>query len=262
MTKTKLADGIFQYAFPPGRDGGIFGNTIVAIIDGGEAMLIDTAYPEEAIQVKDDLAASGIAVEKIIISHFHSDHYYGVQEFPDIPYYGGDRFEETLVSEGHDEGHIKEAAPKLVVDQPTTIDFGGHILELIPFVGHAVCTLLVQINNQFVFVADDILFTTDGRLMVPWLCGPGDRHTLITRQLAAWGILRQYADYIIIPAHGPAFDGSKLDKYLDSLTSYLGAIQVANGEISYEDAVKGCDPPPLNVSFGDSSWHNHNCAPK
>ncbi|MCL2350191.1 MAG: MBL fold metallo-hydrolase [Defluviitaleaceae bacterium] len=264
MNKIELANGVFHYVFAP-SEGRIISDTLVAIIDGNRALLIDVGYVEEIKLVIDDLTKNGINIETVIISHFHSDHYFGMQELQNVPTYGGAGFEETFISEGYDEEHIKEAAPKFVVDKPTTIEFGAHKLEMIPMVGHSVCTLLVKINDEFLFVADDILTSIDGQLTVPWLCGKGNRDELINKQLGAWEALRQYADYKIIPAHGPAFDGSELIKYLDNLTTYLSAIQKANGKISYEDAIKDCCHPPIDVpfrknsSFKEKSWHEHNC---
>lgn len=260
MKKIELANGIFQYSFLPRREGAIISDTIIAIIDGKKALLIDTGYEDEAKQVADEFEKNDIKVETIIISHFHSDHYFGLQEFSDVPFYGSANFEETLTSEGFDEEHVKEVTPNLItISALTQIEFGAHKLELIPMVGHSVCTLLVKINDEFLFVSDDILFTVDGRLMVPWLCGKGDRDALINKQRKAWETLCQYSNYTIIPAHGPAFDGSKLGGYLDSLTTYIDAVQNTNGKITYEEAVKGCCTPPLSQPFQGGSWHENNC---
>ncbi|MCL2168487.1 MAG: MBL fold metallo-hydrolase [Defluviitaleaceae bacterium] len=258
MTKNKLDENIFQYCFKPDREGKLMGDTIVALTHGDRALLIDVGYSNEAKQVADEFKAEGITVEKVVISHFHSDHYYGLDMFPNATIYGSANFKETFISEGHGQEHIDNLPEFTKISEPTTLTFGKHKLELIPFSGHSVCTLLVKINDKFLFTADDLIFTIDGRLMLPWLCGMGSRDELIDRQLKGWDKLRGYEGFTIIPAHGLAFEGSKLAGYLDSLTAYLTAIKNANGEITYDEAVKNCATPPLNQSFGESSWHDHN----
>jgi len=259
MTKNKLAEGVFQYAFSPNREGGTMGNTIVAIIDNDKALLIDTAYEHEASQLKAELESNGIIVQKIIISHWHSDHFSGLNEFPQVPVYGSANHVETRFSEGVKQEEIDEFPSFNEISERTKIELGKHKIELIPFSGHSVCTLLVKINEEFLFAADDILLTIDGKLMLPWLCGKGSREKLIDKQLAGWNELRNYSSYRIIPAHGPAFEGEKLAGYLDNLTSYLSAVKDANGKISYEDAIKNCPNPPANQLFAQSSWHEANC---
>jgi len=48
MTKKELAPGIIHYTFPPRGETHVFGDSIIAVIDGNSAMLIDTGYEDEA----------------------------------------------------------------------------------------------------------------------------------------------------------------------------------------------------------------------
>jgi len=260
MIKNELAQGVFQYSFSPLREGSALADTIIAVFDGSKALLIDTGYESEAKQLADEFSANGITVEKIVISHWHSDHFYGLDEFLEVPVYGSANYAETHLSEGFTKEQIDSFPGFNKISEPVTIEFGKHKLELIPHIGHSVCTLLIKINDEFLFISDEIFLTTDGKLMVPWLCGKGNRNELIDKQLSGWGKLKEYSNYTIIPAHGPAFDGSKLAEYLDNLTAYLCAIKDTDGKISYDDAVKNCSNPPANQSsVHGGSWHNSNC---
>ena len=106
MIKKELSAGIILYMFPPTTSK--FGFNIVAVIDGDKAVLIDAAYENQAQQVLEDLAASGITIDKIIISHFHADHLFGINALPDVPIYGGSRYEETLVFEKSTAEEVKK----------------------------------------------------------------------------------------------------------------------------------------------------------
>jgi len=249
MTKKELATGIIHYMFPPTTSK--FGFNIVAVVDGSKAILIDVAYEAQAQQVLDDLSAKGITIGKIIISHFHADHLFGINALPDVPIYGGSRYEETLVFEKSTEEEIKKYTPTVAVDKPTILEFGRHKLEMIPLAGHSVCTMLVKINGQFLYVADELVFHNDGRQTLPYLC---DGKRDIKRQLESLHRLKEYTDLTIIPGHGPAFDGSLLRKYIRNLEIYLNAVLEADGKITYEDAVRNCDYPLLQ-----SNWHEMNC---
>ena len=249
MLKKELSPGIIHYMFPPRRVE--LGYNIVAVIDGDKAVLIDAAYEVEAQQVLDDLTVNGITIEKVIISHFHTDHFFGLHVLPDVPFYGGARYKETLIFEGAAEEDVNKYTPTFIVDKPTTIKFGSHEIELTPFPGHALCSLLVKINNQFLYIGDDMIFLNDGRQTLPYLC---DSRKDIARQLEALDKLKKYSELTIIPAKGPAFEGNKLHKYAQNLIVYLNAVLEAAGKITYEEAVKNCDYPLLQ-----SHWHEHNC---
>jgi len=251
MTKKELAPKIILYTFPSEESDSLL-NNIVAVIDGDKAILVDTAYDDQMKLVLEDLNANGVTIERVIISHFHEDHCDGLNVLPDIPFYGGANFKETLVFEGC-EDDIAKYTPTIVVDKPMAIEFGKHKLELIPFRGHSECTMLTKINEQFLQIADEVMLTNDGGLSLPWLCN-GEANVKRQRQLSAWDKLKDYSDFTIIPAHGQAFDGDKLHGYLRNLEGYLNAIVESDGNIAYEDAIKNCDYP-----FSKSRFHENNC---
>ena len=253
MIKNKLETGIFQYAFPPRRETQSFGDTIVAVVDGNRALLIDVGYEDEAKQVLQDLTANNITVDKVIISHFHADHFAGIDLLPNVPFYGEMNFKKTLEFEGATGDEIERYTPSVIVDKPMTIEYGPHMIELIPFPGHSECTMLIKINERFLHIADEVMFSTDGQLTLPYLCN-GDKDTKRQRQINAYNKLKMYSAFTIIPAHGLVFEGSRLNDYLRNLENYINAIIETDGEITYEDAMKNCDYLLLQ-----SNWHEFNC---
>jgi len=252
MNKIQLSNDVIQYMFPPRSETSLVGYNIVAVIDGDKALLIDVAFEDYAKQAMDDLSAEGITVYKIIITHFHSDHYSGLQALPNIPFLGSIRFHETFAFYKTSEEEIRKYTPTTTVDTSTTIEFGRHKLELIPAPGHSVDTLLVKINDQFLCVADELVFANSGEQTLPYLCaGKSDAKI----QMDALDNLEKYSHLTMIPGHGPAFEGQKVASSIKNLRAYLKTIIETDGNVTYEDAVKNCEHPLLC-----SNWHNNNCS--
>lgn len=248
MIKTELASGIIHYMFPPKKDEDHYGYNILAIIHEDKAVLIDTAFEDEARQVLDDLSANGIMLDRIIISHFHNDHMEGLKLLPKIPVYGSSRFQDTLDMWTPKEDH-KYFTPSIIVDEPMVLELGNHTLEIIPSPGHSVCTVLVKINNQFLHVADEIIYSNEGQPLLPSIESRGD----IKRQLESWGNIKDYHSFTIIPGHGVVLEGSELHKDLKNRSAYAEAILgAANEPITYEEAVKNCD-----CTYLHSNWFDH-----
>ncbi|MCL2840698.1 MAG: MBL fold metallo-hydrolase [Defluviitaleaceae bacterium] len=247
MKKIELAQGIILYTFPPRREGAYFGDSITAIIDNNQAILIDVGFPDEAQQVLEDLTSKGIAIDKIIISHFHDDHMDGLKVLPKVPVYGSSRFQETLDLWTEKEDH-QYFTPTIAVEQPIKIEHGIHMLEIIPQLGHSLCTVLVKINEQFLHVADEIMYATNNHPLLPSIEG----RNRINVQLESWNKIKDYNTFTIIPGHGLPLDGNKLRKDIENRTIYAEAILATNNPISFEDATKNCD-----CTFMHRDWHDH-----
>jgi len=247
MFKKELAPGIIQYMFPPRREEDYYGYNIVAIIYEKKALLIDAAFEDEASRVLKDLHASGIEIDKVIISHFHDDHMQGLKVLPKVPVYGSGHYQETLDMWTPKEEH-KYFTPTVSVERPMTIKFGNHTLEIIPSPGHSVCTVLVKINEQFLHAADEIMYSNDGKPLLPSIESRGD----IKRQLESWNKIKEYQDFTVIPGHGSEIEGSKLYKDIQNRYAYAKAILEAEGSITYEEATSNCDCTFLHID-----WFEH-----
>ncbi|MCL2377415.1 MAG: MBL fold metallo-hydrolase [Defluviitaleaceae bacterium] len=248
MLKTELAPGIVHYMFPPSKIENYYGYNIVAVIHEDKAILIDAAFEEEARQVSEDLSANGITIDKIIISHFHDDHMEGLKVLPKVPVYGSSRFQETLDLWTEKNEH-QYFVPTVSIEKPTTIEFGRHTLEIIPSPGHSVCTVLININGQFLHVADEIILSNDGRPILPSI----ESRDNIKQQLESWSKIERYYSFTILPGHGPALEGDALHTDMQNRRAFAEAILAAgNGPITYGEAVKDC-----NCTFLHSNWFDH-----
>ena len=248
MTKIDLGSGVIQYMFPPSKTENHYGYNIIAIVDNDEAILIDTAFEEQAQQVFEDFSVQGISIKGVVISHFHDDHMQGLKVLPKVPVYGSYRFQETLGMWTPKEEH-ENYTPSVIVKEPITIKLGSHTLEIIPSSGHSVCTVLVKIDEQFLHVADEIIYSNDGQPILPSI----ESRENIKRQLESWERIRNHLPLAIIPAHGPVLRGIKLQRGLKNCQAFAEAILAAGDDsITYEEATKNCDCIFLHVD-----WFSH-----
>ena len=246
MKKQQLATNISQYTFAP-KPKRHFGTSIIAIFNGNKALLIDTAYEDQMSELLEEFSRDGIEVEKVIVTHFHGDHMEGLKALPKIPIYGSARFQETLDRWTAKEEHVY-FTPSILVDEPLSFTYGEHSLTLIPFPGHSVCTMLIKIDDHFLHIVDELMFSPDG---VPLL--PSSDGYDMKRHLDSLDKLKSNKGFSIIPGHGPVFSSDKLSAEIDNRYNYLQALHDSDGFISYEEATKNC-----TCTFLYSEWHKYN----
>lgn len=244
MIKRELTAGIIQYIFEP-LEGKHFGNCITALINENKVLLIDTAYKEQASLVLEDIKSMGLNIEKIIISHFHDDHMQGLKVLPKVPVYGSEHYKTTLDMWTNTEEH-KYFIPTILIDEQFSMDFGKHHLTLIPFPGHSLCTIIIKINEQYVHIADELMFSIDGKSLLP-----STDPNCIKRHIISLSKLKEFSSYTLLPSHGPEIYGrQKIEDEINNRITYFNAILNSNERISYEEAIKDCD-----CEFLHSEWH-------
>lgn len=239
----RLTKNMSEYVFEPAQ-GKHFSNKILALRHGRRLFLIDTGYEGEAQEFLTLMRRRRLSVEGIVISHFHADHMSGLQVMPNVAVFGSAQYQITLnmLYSGQ-----AEYTPSITFEQALSVDFGKHKLKLLPHPGHSHCTVLTIINDRYIHIGDELMFATDGRPLLPLVEKAG-----IRRQLDALQRLKRYADYTMIPAHGPVFGGRrKVLREIENRIIYLEAVLNSKGEISFSEAVKGCD-----CQFLHSEWHS------
>ena len=246
MIKQNIADGIVLYSFIPRKKWHHYGNNILALInkESSEVLLIDAGFEDEMRQVVNDLNSQSLRISKIIISHFHDDHMEGLKVVKDAEVFGGGDFQKTLDLYTQKEQHAIYT-PNIKISEPTKLVFGEHLLEITPLPGHSECTVIVKINQSFLHVADEILYSNNGVPLLPAFDGP----QTMQRQINAWEKLNTYENLNIIPGHGSMLCPSHLRDDLRNRSSYALAILNAKGKLTLEEALKDCD-----IEFLQTNW--------
>ena len=234
MKKLELSQGVVQYIFEPIEDL-CYGSNVIVLIDSDKAILIDTGYEYQTEEVMKDLDRQGITIEGVIISHFHQAHMQGLSKLRGIPVYGSNYYMYTI-----EKGISAEEAdlyrPTIPVDKSLKVDFGRHQLELIRNEGHTACTLLIKINQQFLYTADELIYSPEGELVLPRVT----KNNLINHYVSVHN-LKNLSNYVFVPGHGNAiYEQGKLLGDIKNVCRYLCEILSNDDRITYEQATAKC----------------------
>jgi glyoxylase-like metal-dependent hydrolase (beta-lactamase superfamily II) len=211
MKETKLTNSISLFTSAPKSVEGLgaFSNNILVIYDDNEVLLIDTGYESQMREMMEIFTERNLKIKGIVITHFHDDHHEGLLLLQDttIPVYGHKIYQTTL-DMWTDKNQHKFLKPSVTIDKPLCMTYGKHRLQLIPWAGHSKCTLLVDIDGQYLHVADEIGFTITRESLPP-------ETDDIKAQLDSWARLKEYENYTFIPSHGIPFNNEKLKEEID-----------------------------------------------
>lgn len=245
MIINKIQDNFYSYTFPPRKDDK-FGYNIYAILDGENALIIDTGFKKHIKAVEEDLKTKEITIQKVIISHFHLDHILGLKEIQPQEIIGSEEYEKTL-NIYVDSGKHHLFTPNSKVEKNMNLKFGDFILDIRKFPGHAQCSLLIEINNKYLHIGDELMYTNQGEDLLPFI-----GKSVIKRHINSLEKLKKYTHMIFLPSHGKIVDNKeKIENDLENRLTYLKAVYSKSEKISYEEAIKEC-----NTEFHHSYWHD------
>ena len=246
MLKRELSSGIIEYVFEP-KQRQHFGNRITALHSEGKVILIDTGYEHQAMEVISDLDANHLEIESIIITHFHDDHMKGLKVMPSVPVYGSSYYKNTLNMWTPKADHIYYT-PTVSVKAPLKIQFGIHEIEIIPFPGHSICTSIIKINDEYIHVADELMFSNKGEPILPCITKEDVR-----RQWESNNKLKGYINYTFIFGHGDNIkDKRQIEDAIENTIRYLEKILSNSNKITFEEATSEC-----SCAFLHKEWHEN-----
>lgn len=243
MIIKEIEKNFLKFIFDPKEDNK-FGYNIFVLIDGEKAMLIDSGYRMHSGEVKENLESRGIRIESVIISHFHLDHINGLSNLSDAHIIGSADYEKTLnIYVDAEKHHIY--TPDIKVEKEYSFKFGDFDIEIKSFPGHANCSLLTVINDKYVHIGDELIFSNDGVPILPLIT-----KSHIKRHITSLERLKDYTRYVILPSHGKIIrDEELLLKDIENRLKYLKAVDSKSEKISYEEAVRECDQEFLHSEY-------------
>lgn len=198
-------------------------------------------------------AVTPLPIRHVVISHYHADHFYGLQAFvgPGVQIWAGAKVRDYLAS-GAPAARLAErraslapwvdarsriVAPTRWIDADTVIRLGGIRFELLP-VGpaHTPEDLMMLMVEEGVLFAGDLVFS--GRL--PFIADADSR-----AWLAVLERLAHLAPAILIPGHGPVSRNGMAD--LTLTRDYLRFVRSAMA-----DAVR--DMSAFDEAYASTDW--------
>lgn len=228
MKNVKVSDDIELYfTFKDGRK---YVCNYTVLLDGKEALIIDSGYKEEALFVMEDLLKKGITPVKLILSHPHEDHVNGYEVFGDVKIMAGEFYKEELDTR-------YENIARLEVDQilmeGDSFSFGNHELSFMYTPGHAKCSITTIIDSKYLHVGDLVFRTEDGLLSVPYL-GENNQNYLESLER-----IKSRKPEKLFLGHGEPFSGNEdIQDAIDNLIFYIEKFEEGDSDISLQDCLK------------------------
>ena len=237
MNKIMLEEQMVLYSFPSDKPERL-GHNVYILKDGQRALAIDTGYQQHFQQVIDDLASEGVTIVKVVPSHFHTDSVDGVFLLNKPRIYGNEHAKATLMV-NYDEEDVLILAPKKVLTNNAIIEFGGFKLRLISAPGHTDCSVLININDQYLHVGGLYMQTDQGEAVLPYVKKSG-----VSGHIRSLSVIAKskYSHYLL--AHGPSPTTLALmESGIKERVTYLTALRSSHYKCTLEEALKDVKGP-------------------
>lgn len=228
MNIDRIENNMLNFRFPE-EEGFLYGFNLYALLNGNDVLLMDSAFRTQARQVAGYLKSKGLTLTHVLITHFHTDHAAGLVALdPDITVLGSPEYRRTLTKD----------IPQRVtpVSFSEGFRFGNFSLAFTPAPGHSACSILIDINGEYLHAGDNLMSRYDGKAILPWV----EYHELASH-ISSLEMLKEMNRERIILAHGPILSGqAEINRAIDDRLSYLRAVLLSAGKCSYEQAVCDC----------------------
>jgi glyoxylase-like metal-dependent hydrolase (beta-lactamase superfamily II) len=223
---------------------------IYFILEGTSALLIDTAYEQEAEQLNTYLNERNIRIEKVIISHYHDDHFAGLMALKrithEIEVIASSKYKRTLEKEYKDDFLLEPDIFPTTFSENHIFIFGGHQIRFEEAGGHSDCSIHTMIDEKYVHVADNIIFDTNDSSLLPL------PYASIQVHLKTLEKLKEKPEALLLGSHFSSSLNTSKDMMLeiDARITYMQLVLKNKGELDY-DRIKEMLPMEFNPR-----WHN------
>jgi hydroxyacylglutathione hydrolase len=242
VTAVDLRPGVIRY------ESALWETTALALHAGGQAVLVDPCISAaEIAAIAADVAARGLEVRGLLITHSDWDHVCGISAFPGVPAImssgaaariASGQAAEAVVREGAAEGLSWDGAPRadLVFEPGEALQVGPFTVETMALPGHTWCGAAYRVRELGLLCVGDYLSVVEFPFV--YVSTAAYRATLAA---LSDSLERDPVEHVV-PGHGRALGAQEALRTaaedLDYLHALKGAVRSAlAGGASREQAV-------------------------
>lgn len=159
-----LAPNMCFYTFP----GQPLQISILVLLNGHQAFVVDAGFADQAQAVLADLAGSGITPTHLFNTHYNGDHIVGNHVFAGCEFLGSAHYQLQLQRAATANPATPMVPPQTVLQGGERMQYGDFDLEFIAAPGHTNCSINLLINGHILHAGDNIIRLLDGTDMVPF----------------------------------------------------------------------------------------------
>ena len=227
MTAIELRPGVIRY------ESALWETAALALHAGGEAVLVDPCMSAAEIgAIAADVAARGLVVRGLLITHSDWDHVCGISAFPGAPAImsraaaariASGQAAEDVVRLGAEEGLSWDGAPRadLVFDPGEALHVGPFAVETMALPGHTACGAAYRVRELDLLAVGDYLSPIEFPFV--YVSTAAYRATLA----ALYDTLERDPAGYVVPGHGRALNGAEALAIARDDLAYLHALKAA-----------------------------------
>lgn len=239
MKKRLINDYLVQYTF--GNENDSLNRNIFILFANKECIIFDTGYQEDMSELL--LELNGISIKSVVLTHYHPDHCYGMLSLVKPYSIGSTFYLETL--KPFNERHNPNLVPNIKVSSTYSFNFYNHIIYTEKFIGHSKSGLLVIIDDKYVLVGDELMYSDEFESSIPYIGYTINDHESSLKRLL------DFDDHIFLPSHGNSDKVNIIDD-INNRLKYLDFLKCTNNK-NIEDFYK-----INNIRFINDKWHSNN----
>lgn len=236
MEQILISDNLYQYHFPKPEKQDYLDPHITIFQQEDQAVLLDCGFESQGLALKNTLDAQGIAVQQVLLSHFHPDHYEGYHSFEGLPLYASNQYHRFYAFRKNTEPDSYLPLVQHELSHDDQLAFGEWNFRFHEKPGHSPCTLVTQINQSIFHIGDLVLVNDQGKLSLPYVVEGGD----VPAYLESLDWLERLDFDIVLLSHGfPIRERAIFRSLIQRITYYLESIWKPRGKAVLEDCILG-----------------------
>ncbi len=219
-----IENGLILFNFPE-VEGFDYGFNLYGLRNEDDILLIDAAFRSQARRVLRELR-KGLSLTHLVATHFHNDHIAGLMALPEgITLLGSPKYRRTLSK------HIPQKVTPVQFEE--AFSFGRFSLRFIPAPGHSQCSILIDINGEYLHAGDNLMARYDGRRILPWV-----QRGHIEEHIQSLNLIRAMKTDGVLLSHGPMIEGKKnIAREIDLRIMYLEKMLDPSPGITLEEVL-------------------------